>query len=381
MTILNVNDIKEFQEQPTEYNTEEELIDWIKWDLYQQALRNGKKTDENNIITITDEEEKEFEILIGSINKKIIINDYIDLENILEDFLNNRKINYEITFLNLELKDTIRIHEIIFNNIVQFLDTKIEKVYCVYSYFFDEVIIKTSTFDNDICFEDCNFYSYLRCISSKFNTFKIINSILNEKIRFANNEFNGLINFSNSIFNNEVFFNEGYGSYSNFNDIIIDYCKFNNGIFFENIDINEDMYISNTNIINSIKFFETTIFKNMELRNLYIDNIIFYKIKMKNDSTCLSLVNYDNIENKINNFSFLNTSISGQLELNNIEAEEADFKGTVINGGLINPVNFKVHKFSNRESALFLKQQAYAANNAIDALQYKAQEVELIKMN
>ena len=280
MTILNVNDIKEFQEQPTEYNTEEELIDWIKWDLYQQALRNGKKTDENNIITITDEEEKEFEILIGSINKKIIINDYIDLENILEDFLNNRKINYEITFLNLELKDTIRIHEIIFNNIVQFLDTKIEKVYCVYSYFFDEVIIKTSTFDNDICFEDCNFYSYLRCISSKFNTFKIINSILNEKIRFANNEFNGLINFSNSIFNNEVFFNEGYGSYSNFNDIIIDYCKFNNGIFFENIDINEDMYISNTNIINSIKFFETTIFKNMELRNLYIDNIIFYKIKM-----------------------------------------------------------------------------------------------------
>ncbi|HJH56171.1 MAG TPA: hypothetical protein K8V77_08845, partial [Brachyspira hyodysenteriae] len=93
MTILNVNDLKEFNEQPTEYNTEEELIDWLKWDLYQQAIRNGKIPNENNIVTITDEEEKEFEILIGNINKKIIINDYIDLENILKDFLNNREIN------------------------------------------------------------------------------------------------------------------------------------------------------------------------------------------------------------------------------------------------------------------------------------------------
>ncbi|WP_297299510.1 hypothetical protein [uncultured Brachyspira sp.] len=82
---------------------------------------------------------------------------------------------------------------------------------------------------------------------------------------------------------------------------------------------------------------------------------------------------------KINTLLLKNININNIIELRNIEVEEADFKGTVINGGLINPVNFKVHKFANRESALFLKQQAYAANNAIDALQYKAQEVELHK--
>ncbi|KLI17433.1 hypothetical protein JQ824_07645 [Brachyspira hyodysenteriae] len=376
MTILNVNDLKEFNEQPTEYNTEEELIDWLKWDLYQQAIRNGKIPNENNIVTITDEEEKEFEILIGNINKKIIINDYIDLENILKYFLNNREINYKITFSNLELKNTIRIHEIIFNNIVQLLDTKIGKVYCVYSHFFDEVIIKTSTFDNDIYFEDCHFYNSFKCISSKFSMFRIINSIFNEKIRFDNNVFNGFTNFSNSIFNNEVFFNESYSSYSNFNDIIIiNCCKFNNGIIFENIDINEDMYISNTNIINSIKFFETSICKNMELYNLNIDYIIFNKIKMKNSSTYLSLIN----SNDIKELSFVDINIDGKINLQNIEVNEADFKGSIINGGLINPVNFKVNKFANRESALFLKQQAYAVNNTIDALQYKSKEIECHK--
>ena len=76
---------------------------------------------------------------------------------------------------------------------------------------------------------------------------------------------------------------------------------------------------------------------------------------------------------------FYNTRITGKIDLQNIEVKEADFKGTVINGGLINPVNFKVHKFANRESALFLKNEAYARNNAIDALKYKAKEIECHK--
>ena len=76
---------------------------------------------------------------------------------------------------------------------------------------------------------------------------------------------------------------------------------------------------------------------------------------------------------------FYNIRITGKIDLQNIEVKEADFKGSIIDGGLINPVNFKVHKFANRESALLLKQQAYARNNAIDALQYKAKEIECHK--
>ena len=62
-----------------------------------------------------------------------------------------------------------------------------------------------------------------------------------------------------------------------------------------------------------------------------------------------------------------------------MEVETVDFKGSIINGGVVNPVKFKVHNFANRESALFLKNEAYARNNIIDALEYKAKEIELHK--
>ncbi|WP_147291197.1 hypothetical protein [Brachyspira pilosicoli] len=102
---------------------------------------------------------------------------------------------------------------------------------------------------------------------------------------------------------------------------------------------------------------------------MIFDNLIF-----KDNSSILYIdsINYE----KLLKISFQNIDINGKMELRNIEVDEADFKGSIIDGGLINPVNFKVHKFVNRESALFLKQQAYARNNAIDALEYKAKEIE-----
>ena len=62
-----------------------------------------------------------------------------------------------------------------------------------------------------------------------------------------------------------------------------------------------------------------------------------------------------------------------------MEVETADFKGSVINSGLVNPVNFKIDNFANRESALFLKNEAYARRNVIDALKYKDKEIEMHK--
>ncbi|MBW5395544.1 hypothetical protein E6A53_11195, partial [Brachyspira hampsonii] len=86
-----------------------------------------------------------------------------------------------------------------------------------------------------------------------------------------------------------------------------------------------------------------------------------------------------NKNNKINKVSFYNIIINGKIDLQNIEVNEADFKGSLISRGLINTINFKVHQFANRESVSLLKHQAYARNNVIDALQYQSQEVELHK--
>ena len=46
---------------------------------------------------------------------------------------------------------------------------------------------------------------------------------------------------------------------------------------------------------------------------------------------------------------------------------------------MVNPVNFKIDNFANRESALFLKNEAYARRNVIDALKYKDKEMEMHK--
>lgn len=117
----------------------------------------------------------------------------------------------------------------------------------------------------------------------------------------------------------------------------------------------------------------------VSLININTTFIIFDNIQLKNTNNKL-LIKNDYIEcYKHNKFSFNNIDLNGKIEIRNIEINEVDFTNTFIYEGLINPVNFKVHKFANRESALFLKQQAYAANNAIDALEYKAKEIECHK--
>ena len=60
MIELNINEINKYgiKKQPIEYNSEKELIKWLKYDLLQQALKKGKKHNKNKIITIMDDEEK-----------------------------------------------------------------------------------------------------------------------------------------------------------------------------------------------------------------------------------------------------------------------------------------------------------------------------------
>ena len=104
--------------------------------------------------------------------------------------------------------------------------------------------------------------------------------------------------------------------------------------------------------------------------------LIFKNIKIENEKSNLNIFH---IDIKINKFYLINTIINGIVNIKNAEVETADFKDSVINGGWVNPVKFKVHNFANMESALFLKNEAYARNNIIDALEYKAKEIEMHK--
>ena len=272
MTNLNINDLKEFKEQPTVYHDSYILMNWLCYDL------NKQRENIANELGIKPEEVEENYLTLNvgcknEINRKIIdLEFYFDISIITNFFYHSkREINYKCNFKYIRFKENVSIQSITFN----------EEVY--------------------------------------FN-----NSVALEEFYFRDNEFR----------------NECY-----FDDIILNKnSHFNGCTFYKQININP----------------------------FYLNCIDFSNLKLKEGLyiSCLT---------KIHKLYFNNVNINTKIDFYNIEVEEADFKGSVINGGLINPVNFKVHKFANRESALFLKQQAYAVNNAIDALQYKAQEVELHK--
>ena len=252
-------------------------------------------------------------------------------------------------------------------------------IFSIESFYESNKIIANIGNDKNIIKIDFEFN--FQVIKNKFN------KIEDYKLNFKNIIFNKKVFFENIHLYNEVFFNNAeFKSEISFSNIFSNKnLYFNNSIFYNELNFIKsefygDIYFNETIIKKNINIKKSLIASNMLLNNIKINNnIIFEEIIFKDNNSYLSIKNENSKKNQINNFYFTNVLIDGIIDLQNIEVNEANFKGSVINGGLINPVNFKVHKFANRESALFLKQQAYARNNAIDALEYKVKEIECHK--
>lgn len=314
---------------------ENQLLEYIKYNLEEEKKEISKIKN----IAIDEIDIKDLRIVIDS-NDYIKISDNIDIANFINDLINGRlciddsnnndtkKLNfvYSIKLENLTIKKELKFYaennKKEFDGSIEFHNVEFEK----------KVYIYINTFKNGIYFTKCSFYNGIYLNTTKiFNELRIYDSTL----------YNG-INISSCQFDN----------------INIEKCSIKGEFKVENSTIYKISQIININENNiKDKIYDTKIILN---------NIIF------NDNT--SLINLDNIK-KISEININNTFINGRINLKNIEVKEADFKGSVIDGGLINPVNFKVHKFANRESALFLKNEAYSGNNAIDALEYKAKEI------
>lgn len=186
------------------------------------------------------------------------------------------------------------------------------------------------------------------------------------KINFSKNKFRDKVSFRNSKFISKNINKLNYRL--KFYD-----SKFFDKLYFKQVYFNLYTYFSKITFYNNVSISlsiiaNNTIFKNIEVKK----HIKFNSIDFENQKAALSIKN----SIKINEISFINVIINGRINIQNVGVETVDFKGSVINGGLVNPVNFKVNNFANRESALFLKNEAYARNNIIDALEYKAKEIE-----
>ncbi|WP_300369053.1 hypothetical protein [Brachyspira sp.] len=379
MTILDLNETILSPKNIRECKTEKELILYLKLNLLAQALNKGKNF-EYNTITITDEEEKDYTLNIGTINNNNVeekIPIPFCLENAIKYFSTKKEekyeLNYNINFENIIISYGLCIKDINFNGSVYFRNTTLQSTVGFYD----------SNFNKLLVFSHSNFY--------KMQGLEFDNIKFNNMLSFAYCNFDGRVEIKNSKFNGISFF---IGN--TFHSILIfsKKCELNNIICFYISNFKSNLEFKNT-IMNTIMYF----------RGSTINKLLFNKIEFNDNNSILSIDNnfiennfYDSLfnylledekkeilkdinkkNNEINKMHFYNIRITGKIDLQNIKVKEADFKGSIIDGGLINPVNFKVHKFDNRESALFLKQQAYARNNAIDALEYKAKEIECHK--
>lgn len=312
------------------------LLEYIKYLLKEEKKEISKIKN----IAIDEINNKDIRIVIGN-NGSIKISDNIDISNFINNLINGRlnlndsnnnnyknfNFSYSIKLEHITIKNRLNFYaendKKEFDGSIEFHDVTFEKEVCIY----------INTFRNGIYFTKCNFNNKIY-----LNTTNILN-----ELRIYDSTLKNGINISSCKFDN----------------INIEKCSINGEYKMENSTIYQIYKVININDNNINE-------KNYDTKMIF-NNIIF------RDN--ISLIHLYNIK-KMNEININNTFIDGRINLKNIEVEEADFKGSVINGGLINPVNFKVNKFANRESALFLKNEAYARNNAIDALEYKAKEVE-----
>ena len=210
---------------------------------------------------------------------------------------------------------------------------------------------------------DFLFYNILKKLHDINDDEKTNQIIINYVIYFSNVDFNCRTTFDNIIFKNKLLFLN---------------VNFNNNVTFNN---SEFYYLYISSCI-SKDYFN---FKNIHINKML--RIILSEYNQNNSISFndLNFINYNSIlyingnSNKLKEIKITDSIINGKINLIGIEVEKANFIYSNINSGIFYTVNFKVHEFANRESALFLKNEAYARNNAIDALQYKAQEVELHK--
>ena len=167
-----------------------------------------------------------------------------------------------------------------------------------------------------------------------------------------------------------------------FKDIIF-LCRFDitnvhlkiNSLIIKNVEFDKNIFL----FYNTISYFEIQniyIKSSFTIVNTQIDMLIISRINFGSNNTSLNILYDKGIENNINYISFSSNILHGVVNIKNVKSRTCDLSNIVLLDAVINPINFEVEKFANRESALLLKQQAIINNNTIDALKYHALEVE-----
>ncbi len=378
--------MKIFNESPREFNTEDELVEWLEWDLYNQRLaiadkknivydKNISNDDINNYLK-PQIEDNELCLNIGSSYK--------------ENFVYNIKIKFDFNFVSLlsnfrdfteECNFAISVINTIFENKVLFLNFTFNKnVRFLKSIFHKKVDFICTTFNKKIDFLGTTFNEKVDLSHSTLNEeLLFLNINFNEKVDFSHSILNGYINFHNFIFYKEIdFLGATFNEKVNFSS-----TSFNGKVNFSGATFNKKINFLDTSFNGEVSFSGTTFNGKVNFLSSY------FNVYKNNNSICFnniiimsnSYVLFDSINNKdknshISKIEIKNVIIKGHLEFRNFKINEIDLKGSEVVGGSFNSVNFEF-KPLNWQTASFLKHEYIKKDNMIEALEYKAIEKDL----
>ena len=260
---------------------------------------------------------------------------------------------YEVTIRIIPPSSEISQVEINFDfsikNIIKRLSNNADLVY--FNALYSNIYIANTRFNKTVDFRDFEFKTNILFTNVRFGScVDFSNSTFEKSVSFEYSQIDALINFSKSYFKDDVNFTD-----NKIGEMIISDIKFYKSCNFRNNTIIS--YITIYKLIDNVN------------SSLTFNNMIF-----DNENSLLSIIN-SNFEY----FTLLDTRIKGIINIEHSSVDIVNFKYSFLNGGIINLTNLIIKKFANRESALFFKNQAYARNNIIDALEYKAKEIEMHK--
>lgn len=197
-------------EQPKVYNTEEELIKWLKYDLEEQRRETAELEEAilGEKIPLKKVEEMCLTLNIG-----------MKAEDISDDYTEYIEINFEFNLNDIiyKLFDKlsyeyigcyINCNGLIFNSEVDFSNASFKnKVFFMGSKFIRNANFSWTLFNNEINFTGSKFIGGTDFYYTSFNNKVDFNfASFNNKVDFSHASFDNEVDFSNSIFKNKAYF-------------------------------------------------------------------------------------------------------------------------------------------------------------------------------
>lgn len=343
--------MKSFDKQPIIYNTQEELVEWLEWDLYQQRLSIAQSQNITLSSTSSDDDINDFlKLKIDDKNLTLNISGKTDERTINCDFYFNNilaalNVSNDINSILDDNVDSICPYNIVANK-VQFSSnvffagtTFLSEVSFSHSAFVMGANFSGTTFENNINLSRVSFtgeINFSRAVFEREGNFSnssflfganFFGSSFEGNVYFSSSTFGSEVNFSNGVFKGNTYFtSSAFEANTNFSR-----SSFDGELNFSDSTFDGNTYFSSSTFGGEVNFLMST----FECGELNFSRSIFEGEVNFSSMVCKSNVNFSRSEFSGGSVDFSATTFGGNIYFSGIKfAEAVDFSRSTFSGSV-----------------------------------------------